>query len=404
MKRNICITVDYFPVQGGAQSIINEICKVLEQKYEIHMLAITPPLFTSPYKIHKISTWRRGGRGLWCSPFFFPFNLLYILAGLLNLLNLNKKYQFKYVFPQDGVFTAFYSAIFSKLTGVKSIIMDYGVTTNYLSDTYWESAKRYRKHPRLFALENFILRKLALIAMKISARVSMALMVTGQELEVIYRHVLKVPSEKLRKYVYCVDTDKFKPLSEEEVLKERKKFGIPEKSILVGSVSRLAPEKGLEYLLPALKRAVKEIGKIKVLIVGGGPLYDYVRSFIQENSLENDILILGEVDRNEVHKIFQILDIFIYAGISGSNVSLAVLEAMSSGCAVIATNSPRYHEELLDGKNGFVIPTKDSDSIYLALKRLCENPHLLKAVKAKARETILKRHSIEAMRDCLKDL
>jgi glycosyltransferase involved in cell wall biosynthesis len=113
---------------------------------------------------------------------------------------------------------------------------------------------------------------------------------------------------------------------------------------------------------------------------------------------------MGDAPPHKVRDLLQISDIFIYAGVTGSNVSLAVLEAMSTGCAVIATNSPRSHENLLADKKGIVIPVKDSSAIAESLILLAENSELRKQLGENARKWVIKNHSLQALRESIRSL
>ncbi|MCX7698318.1 MAG: glycosyltransferase family 4 protein [Candidatus Goldbacteria bacterium] len=401
MKGKVCIAIDFFPFPGGAQSIVREIYKALATKYDVHFLTIAPPTFSKEYKIHKIG--KPSSHYLPFNPCIFPFNLIYILLGILKLFYLQKKYKFKYILSQDGVFTGLYCSIVGKLTNTKVIIMDYGATTNYYSNEYWSPLieKAHGNWRSVLALHTVFLRASSFVAIRLTAILADILMITGYELKQIYLNKLRVPTNKLRSYQYCVDTIFYKPLGKNEIKRRREELGIPNNAILINITCRLAPEKGIEYLMPALNRLIKEHANVFVIIIGGGILDHYILTFIKKNKLEDRIYLLGILNRNQVLKFLQISDIFVYSGISGSNVSLAVLEAMSCGCAVIATNSPKYHEELLNGNNGIVIPTRSAVAIYKALKLLINSPELMEKMKNEARKTVISKHSFSSFYNSL---
>jgi glycosyltransferase involved in cell wall biosynthesis len=393
MKDKVCITIDFFPVPGGAEAIVQQLYKALEPRYDVHFLTIPPQAYAGQYRIHRIGKPRRHYFPF--NPCLFPFNFVYVMLGVLKLLNLQKQYRFRYFLAQDGVFTGLYSTIVGKLTNTKVFIMDYGATTNYYSAEYWNLSivSAYGKQHHILALHNLLLRMTSFAAIKITAILADILVITGYELKDIYLNTLRVPFNKLRSYQYCVDTDLFVPLETDKVRERRRELGIPSDAIVINVTCRLAPEKGIEYLMPALNRLIKERKKVTVLIVGGGMLDRYVSSYIQKNGLGDHVRQLGMLERNHVLELMQISDIFVYSGVSGSNVSLAVLEAMSCGCAVIATNSPRYHEELLNGNNGIVVPVRSTEAIYDALKFLIANPEKMRKMKMEARKTVLEKHS-----------
>jgi glycosyltransferase involved in cell wall biosynthesis len=84
--------------------------------------------------------------------------------------------------------------------------------------------------------------------------------------EVIYKEGIE--AEKVRVIRNGIDLDRFlggRPL-------DRKELGLPEGSPIIGTVARLAPQKGVSYLLEAAARLKPRIPDLRVLVVGDGPL------------------------------------------------------------------------------------------------------------------------------------
>jgi len=339
-----------------------------------------------------------------CNPGLFPLNLCYILWGTIRLLQLNRKYRFDAILAQDGVFTGFYSAVAGKLTGRKVIIMDYGATTNFLSSAYWnfQVAVRPKSRQVLLNLHSLVLRGTALIAIRVAVKISTKLAILGYELSEIY-HRMNVPESKMGIIRYSVDEKFYSPLKKGREAR-RLDLNIPANSVVANATSRLSQEKGIEYLMPALKQALEKDDKIVCLVVGMGKMDGYASRFIGENSLEQKIRLMGDAPPHRVRDLLQISDIFIYAGVTGSNVSLAVLEAMSTGCAVIATNSPRSHENLLADKRGIVVPVRDSSAIAKSIMLLAENAELRKRMGESARKWVIKQHSLRSLKESIESL
>jgi glycosyltransferase involved in cell wall biosynthesis len=327
-----------------------------------------------------------------------------MLWGTVRLLKLNKKYRFDAILAQDGVFTGFYSALAGELTGRKVVIMDYGATTNFLSSAYWnfQVAVRLKSRQALLNLHSLLLRGTALIAIRINAKISTKLAILGHELSEIY-HRINVPESKMGIIQYSVDENFYSPLKKGKEAR-RLDLNIPADSVVVNATCRLSQEKGIEYLMPALKQALEKNDKIFCFVVGMGKMFGYALRFIGENNLEQKIRLMGDAQPHRVRDLLQISDIFVYAGVTGSNVSLAVLEAMSTGCAVIATNSPRSHENLLADKKGIVVPVKNSSAIANSIIILAENAELRKQMGESARKWVIKQHSLRSLKESIESL
>jgi glycosyltransferase involved in cell wall biosynthesis len=328
-----------------------------------------------------------------------------MLIGLIKLLKLNKRYHFNVILAQDGVFTGFYSAVVGKLTGTKVIIMDYGATTNFLSDEYWnfQNVVTSRSRRTLIRLHTFLLRKTAFIIIKITAKIVNRIAVLGYELTKIYNQ-LNVPNSKIRTIQYSVDEKFYSPLPYEYIIARRQELGITSDSIVVNVTCRLSQEKGIEYLLPALKQAIEKNSKIVCLVIGMGSMYSSASTFITEHNLGNRIQLMGDATPIRVRDLLQISDIFIYSGVTGSNISLAVLEAMAAKCAIVATNSPRSHEGLLANNRGIIVPIRNSAAIAKATILLAEDNSLRKLMGNNARRWVIGHHSLKALNESITSL
>ncbi len=395
--KSICITIDFFPFSGGARAIVSEVWRALHKDYEVHFLTIPPSDYSGQYRIHRLQKVRPHYAP--CNPALFPLNLLYVLWGTISLLRLNKQYHFDAILAQDGVFTGVYSAIVGKLTNTKVIIMDYGATTNYLSDAYWNFQKAVENPAKrmLYSLHTSLLRKSASVAINVTAKIADKFAVLGYELTEIY-HRMQIPSSKIGIIQYSVDENFYTPLKEGKTARKQE-LGINQDSIVVNATCRLSQEKGIEYLMPALKKAVDKNDEIVCLIVGSGIMQNFASRFTSENNLERKIRLMGDATPKRVRDLLQISDIFVYAGVTGSNVSLAVLEAMATKCAVVASNSPKSHENLLADNRGIVVPVKNASEIGRAVLLLANDAALRKHMGEKSRKWVIENHSVESLKD-----
>lgn len=397
MKDNVCITVSGFPGLGGASMMIHEYYRVLSEKYNVHFLTYPPRNYKeSEYKIQRLSK-------IHFSSFVFPLCFLYVIIGLFKLLKLHRKYNFEAIIPQEGSFTALYSAIFGKLKGVRVVLMDYGHSVNIHNDEFWsgEGIKEnyfYKIHPLIYRLHTFLYRQSAFFAIKISVKLVDDVMVVGVDLDELYRNILNIPDTRIHYYELGIDEKRFSPISEEEIRNTREKFNITNDEVVVSWAGRLGNEKGIEYLLPALDKLLSKQKRVKIFIAGTGVMEEVISDFIKNNSFQDRIQLVGVLAPEEMPMFLGVSDIFLYTATQGGTMSSGVLQAMSCKCAVIATNHPRSHEKLLNGENGIAIPTYDSDAIYENIKYLVENPLGMEKMKKEARKTILKYHSFSSLK------
>ena len=73
------------------------------------------------------------------------------------------------------------------------------------------------------------------------------------------------------------------------------------------------------------------------------------------------------------------------------------------GLPSIVTDINGSREIIIDGKNGVIIPPRDKDALYQAMKCFVENPDLVRAMAAEARPLVASRYEQGFVRKCLYD-
>jgi len=138
---------------------------------------------------------------------------------------------------------------------------------------------------------------------------------------------------------------------------------------------RFIPIKGVLILLQAYAKLQRQIKDIGLVLLGNGPEREKYESYCQTNRIDN-IYFEGFVQKDGLPEFYTAADIFVLPSLSDS-WGLVINEAMAFGLPVISTDAAGATYDLVkDGVNGFVISAGDADSLYAALKRLCEEPKL----------------------------
>ncbi|RIK19279.1 MAG: glycosyltransferase family 1 protein, partial [Chloroflexi bacterium] len=99
---------------------------------------------------------------------------------------------------------------------------------------------------------------------------------------------------------------------------------------MVGTVSRLAPEKNVALFLTAAQALARTRPDVKFLVVGDGP----ERASLQAQFQDANIAFVGQ--RADVPRLLQICDVFVLAS-NTEGFSVALVEAMAAGRAIVAT-------------------------------------------------------------------
>lgn len=160
------------------------------------------------------------------------------------------------------------------------------------------------------------------------------------------------------------------------------------KQILV--VSRLARSKGIQDLIEAL-RHIKLAGW-KVNIVGEGPYTTKLEKMIKNYGLNNQVKLLGWIDRNSptMKKLYGEASIFICPS-HFENMNLTILEAMQSGCAIIATDAGG-NEEIV-GHHGVMVKKSSPRDLAQSVEAILKSSNLLTSLQkaSLARSKVLSR-------------
>ncbi len=120
--------------------------------------------------------------------------------------------------------------------------------------------------------------------------------------------------------------------------------------INLASVGRLHPQKNQKVLLNVLLRN----NKIRIFLVGEGELRPFFEDFIREHSLQDRLVLLGELPRDEVFQVILRSDIFVFPSASEA-FGLSLLEAMFIGKPVVTSDLACFKEIL--GSEGIYLPT-----------------------------------------------
>ena len=134
--------------------------------------------------------------------------------------------------------------------------------------------------------------------------------------------------------------------------------------LVAGTVGRLTPVKDQQLLLRALahlRDGHPELrDKLRLLVVGDGPLFPVLLQMIDQLALQDVVWLAG--DRDDVPELLQAMDIFVLPSL-GEGISNTVLEAMASGLPVIATAVGGNVELVEEGFNGALVPVGDHQAL-----------------------------------------
>ena len=141
-------------------------------------------------------------------------------------------------------------------------------------------------------------------------------------------------------------------LAEEERREKRGALGIPENHTVLLNLGRLGTEKNLPELIKLFSIAMSHNPKLTLLIVGDGPARKELEELAARLGVADHVIFTGMVDPSEVHKYYQLGDIFVSASTSETQ-GLTYIEAAANGLPLLCRRDTCLDGVLVEGKNGY---------------------------------------------------
>ncbi|MCB0020415.1 MAG: glycosyltransferase [Anaerolineales bacterium] len=178
-------------------------------------------------------------------------------------------------------------------------------------------------------------------------------------------------------------------------LRLRERLAIPTDYHIVGCVAQLLPVKGHPTLIAALAR----IPKTHLLLAGKSLDKNHaaeLRKQVTELGLDDRVTFLDFVD--DVPSFLAEIDLFVlptWARWRQEGCPVALLEAMASGCACIATDIPGARDLVVHTESGWLVPPEQIELLAAALQHLLDRPEQRQRLGRAAQARIAAHYTIE---------
>jgi glycosyltransferase involved in cell wall biosynthesis len=179
-----------------------------------------------------------------------------------------------------------------------------------------------------------------------------------------------------------------------EVAAVRVELGL-EGRYVVGAVARIAPAKGLEYLVEGFAGIAAERPDAMLLVVGAGDA-EPLRRQAAALGVADQVLFTGW--RADAPALMRTFDAFVHTPLTEA-FGLVVIEAMAAERFVVATNVGGIPEIVSDERTGLLIPPADPAAVTRALRRSLTGDVDAAALARAARAAVSDRFSAQRMAD-----
>jgi glycosyltransferase involved in cell wall biosynthesis len=181
-----------------------------------------------------------------------------------------------------------------------------------------------------------------------------------------------VARNKMRLAPYGVDLNRFHPCA----LRSDDAFRI----LFVGGVS---VRKGISYLLNAFQQLQCRNKQLALV----GSVSREVENILKPLRHNAAISVIGHVPQERLKEIMSVSHVMVLPSVE-EGLAYVQAQAMACGCPVIASQNTGADDLFEDGKEGFIVPIRDTEAITERLQRLADNPDLRSQMGALALERV----------------
>jgi glycosyltransferase involved in cell wall biosynthesis len=171
--------------------------------------------------------------------------------------------------------------------------------------------------------------------------------------------------------------------------------GGPAKPPTLVSISRHDPRKGVDVLIHALARLRSRGIVFRATLLGGGPLLESDRRLARRLGLTDDVVEIPGYTEDAMGPLSR-ADVFCLPSREEQSGSLAVLEALQAGAAIVASDCDGIPEDLTHELDALLVEPGDPAALAGALERVLGDSGLWRRLKTGAGETHRRRFSAEA--------
>ena len=168
-------------------------------------------------------------------------------------------------------------------------------------------------------------------------------------------HVVNAP-EKIVTVSMGLDLQKFSP-SKSGPGNLRTALGVRPQSLVVGTVARLVPDKGMDCFLEMAAQILAVRKDVQFFIVGDGPIRGTLQQRASELGITPHVLFLGH--RDDIRDLMEAMDVFVLPT-KREGFGVVFAEAMAMGKATVGSRIGPVAEVVEDGVTGYLVPPDDA--------------------------------------------
>lgn len=174
----------------------------------------------------------------------------------------------------------------------------------------------------------------------------------------------------------------------------RKRLGLPIERPIIGCVGRLTAVKNLALFVRLAEALLQRRENVLFLIVGDGSERQMLQGMVRGKGLQDRVLFLGW--QTEIETIYKAIDLLVLTS-KNEGTPVAVIEAMASGCPVVAAPVGGVVDLIEHGVTGLLAGAEDSDDFVKKVGQILDRPELRQSLTEGARKFVSSRYDISRL-------
>ncbi|PCI14593.1 MAG: hypothetical protein COB71_02630 [Thiotrichales bacterium] len=176
------------------------------------------------------------------------------------------------------------------------------------------------------------------------------------------RKLLTIPNG-IDETVYDIEIDKNH---------KKQELGLDSDTFIIGLGARLIEQKGISVLIESMLKILKKLPNTKLVIAGDGDYKAELKKLADDLCLTESVLFLGS--RKDIPELLKIFDVYALPSYS-EGLPMVILEAMASGCPVVATDVGGIGTAIRSNVNGVLVKPRNVEDLAEAIIDLLQDEH-----------------------------
>jgi len=180
-------------------------------------------------------------------------------------------------------------------------------------------------------------------------------------------------------------------VADDDPVQVKGEFGFDPEAPVVAVIGRLDRWKGQDYFIRAMSQVVRDVPRVRALIVGDPEPYclDYyeeLKSLVESLGLSGRVVFTGH--RSDVPRLMRAFTVLAHSSSEPEPFGRVVIEGMAVGLPVVATCAGAVPEIIEDGVSGILVPPRDSNALAEAVTSLLRDSQRVLDIGKAARRRV----------------